>query len=137
MPKFYLFDVGVAGALKNRQILQEKGEPFGKAFEHFILLELRGHRSYCELDYDINFWRTRSGLEVDFVLGNGEVAIEVKGSDRVDNRELRPLRAFIEEFSPKRALVVCNESVERVLDQIRIMPWRQFLSELWEEQIIK
>ena len=136
-PKFYLFDVGVAGALTNRQILQEKGELFGKAFEHFILLEMRAHRSYCEMDYDINFWRTRSGLEVDFVLGNGEVAIEVKGSGRVDNRELRPLKAFMEEFSPKRALVVCNESEERVLDQIRIMPWRQFLSELWEGQIIK
>jgi predicted AAA+ superfamily ATPase len=128
--KFYLFDVGVAGALTKRHIGQEKGELFGRAFEHFIFMELAAHSSYCELDYEIGFWRTKSGLEVDFVLDGGEVAIEVKGSDRVDNRELRPLRAFVQEFSPKSALVVCNEREERVVDQIRIVPWRRFLADL-------
>jgi predicted AAA+ superfamily ATPase len=134
--KFYLFDVGVAGALTKRNVVQEKGEVFGRAFEHFVFMELTAHSSYCELDYEINFWRTKSGLEVDFVLGDGEVAIEVKGSNRVDNRELRPLKAFVEEFSPKLAIVVCNEREQRVVDQIRIMPWRQFLTELWEGRII-
>ena len=100
-------------------------------------MELRAHSSYRELDYAINFWRTKSGFEVDFVLGDGEVAIKVKDSDRVDNRELRPLKAFIEEFLPKLTLVVCNESEERVVDQVRIIPWRQFLSELWDERKIK
>jgi hypothetical protein len=33
----------------------------------------------------------RAGAEVDFVLGQGEVAIEVKGTARVDDRDLRPL----------------------------------------------
>lgn len=136
-PKFYLFDVGVAGVLTNRRIEQEKGVSFGKAFEHFICMEMTAHRSYGDLDYDINFWRTKSGLEVDFILGGGEVAIEVKGTDRLDNRELRPLKAFIQEFSPNKALVVCNEREERVIDQIRIIPWRQFLSELWAGLIIK
>ena len=136
-PKFYLFDAGVAGVLTNRRIEQEKGVSFGKAFEHFICMEMRAHRSYGDLDYDINFWRTKSGLEVAFILGGGEVAIEVKGTDRLDNRELRPLKAFIQEFSPDKALVVCNEREERVIDQIRIIPWRQFLSELWAGLIIK
>ena len=136
-PKFYLFDVGVAGVLTNRRIEQEKGVSFGKAFEHFICMEMTAHRSYGDLDYDINFWRTKSGLEVDFILGGGEVAIEVKGTDRLDNRELRPLKAFIQEFSPNKALVVCNEREERVIDQIRIIPWRQFLSELWAGLMIK
>ena len=136
-PKFYLIDVGVAGALIKRQLVQEKGELFGKAFEHFVFMELTAHSSYYELDYGINFWRTKSGLEVDFILGDGDAAIEVKGSNRVDNRELRSLKAFIEEFSPRLALVVCNEQEERVVDQIRIMPWRHFLNELWEGRIIK
>jgi predicted AAA+ superfamily ATPase len=100
-------------------------------------MELTAHSSYYELDYEINFWRTKSGLEVDFMLGDGDAAIEVKGSNRVDNRELRSLKAFIEEFSPRLALVVCNEQEERVVDQIRIMPWRHFLNELWEGRIIK
>ena len=135
-PKFYLFDVGVAGALTHRQLTHERGESFGKAFEHFILMEIRAHRSLRELDYAINFWRTKSGLEVDFILGNGEVAIEVKGTNRVDSRDLRPLMAFRDEYAPRTTLVVCNERVERIHERIRILPWRVFLRDLWEGKII-
>ncbi len=134
--KFYLFDVGVAGAITRRHIEEEKGELFGKAFEHFILMEIAAHNSYNELDYEINFWRTKSGLEVDFVLGGGEVAIEVKGTTHVKKRDLRPLTAFIEEYSPRKALVVCNEREERVHGRIRIIPYRNFLRDLWGDKII-
>ena len=135
-PKFYLFDVGVAGALTNRHLTEERGELFGKAFEHFIFMELRAHRSLSELNYPINFWRTKSGLEADFVLGGGQVAIEVKGSSRVERSELRPLSAFREEYKPRQIMVVCNERVERIHDGIRILPWRVFLRELWAGKII-
>jgi predicted AAA+ superfamily ATPase len=134
--KFYLFDVGVAGAITKRHIEEEKGELFGKAFEHFILMEIAAHNSYNELDYEINFWRTKSGLEVDFVLGGGEVAIEVKGTTHVKKRDLRPLTAFIEEYSPRKALIVCNEREERVHGRIRIIPYRKFLRDLWGDKII-
>ena len=135
--KFYLFDVGVAGAIMKRKIVEARGELFGKAFEHFVLMELVAHSSYNELDYEINFWRTKSGLEVDFVLAKGEVAIEVKGSSRVEQRDLRPMMAFAEEYAPKKALLVCNEREERIQGRIRIMPWRRFLEDLWEEKIIR
>jgi len=134
--KFYLFDVGVAGTITKRRIPELRGEQFGRAFEHFILMEVTAHSSYRELDYEINFWRTKSGLEVDFVLGSGQVALEVKGSDQVSTRDLRPIRAFIDEYSPQKAIVVCNERTERIVDQIRIMPWRIFLQELWAGDII-
>jgi len=134
--KFYLFDVGVVGILTKRKIVEEKGELFGKAFEHFVFMELAAHSSYKELDYEINFWRTKSGLEVDFVLARGEVAIEVKGTGRVDQRDLRSLVAFVEEYSPKKAVVVCNEREERLQGKIRIMPWRYFLKDLWGGEII-
>ncbi|MFQ5649462.1 MAG: ATP-binding protein [bacterium] len=136
-PKFYLFDVGVAGALVNRRLTEDKGDEFGRAFEHFVFMELTAHSSLSELSYDIQFWRTRSGLEVDFILGKGEVAVEVKGTGRVDNRDLRPLLAFIEEHAPKKALVVCNEKTERVHAGIRILPWTIFLEKLWAGEIIR
>ncbi len=135
-PKFYLFDVGVAGSITKRHLEEEKGELFGKAFEHFIFMELCAYNSYSELDYEINFWRTKSGLEVDFVLGGGEVAIEVKGAAHVEKADLRPLTAFIQEYAPRKALVVCNEREERVYEQMRIMPWRRFLRDLWAGKII-
>ena len=136
-PKFYLFDVGVAGHISKRTIEEEKGELFGHAFEHFIYLEMPAHSSYHEINYEINFWRTKSGQEVDFVLGRGEVAVEVKGTARIDKRTLRPMKSFVELYSPRLAIVVCNESRERVHGGIRIMPWRIFLQKLWQDEIIR
>jgi len=135
-PKFYLFDVGVAGAMIKRLIAEERGELFGRAFEHFIFTEIVAHSSYSELDYRINYWRTKSGLEVDFILGEGEVAVEVKGTSFVDKRDIRPLAVFQDEYKPKKALVVCNEREERMIGKIRILPWRRFLENLWGNEII-
>jgi predicted AAA+ superfamily ATPase len=74
---------------------------------------------------------------VDFVLGGGEVAVEVKGTSRVDSSDLRSLKTFVTEFSPRQALVVCNEKAERIHEKIKILPWRVFLRELWEGKIIR
>ena len=134
--KFYLIDVGVAGAITNRKIHEEKGQMFGQAFEHFILMQLLAHRSYQELDYPINFWRTKTGLEVDFILGNGEVAIEVKGTSRVDSKDMKPLRAFVEEYSPRTAIIVSNEKTRRVYGGVLVLPWKEFLDELWDGKIV-
>ncbi|MGH2571070.1 MAG: ATP-binding protein [bacterium] len=134
--KFYLFDVGVAGALTNRRVVDERGEAFGRALEHFVVMELTAHASYRELDYPIQFWRTKSGMEVDFVLGGGEVAIEVKGTDRVDPRALRPLLAFVEQYRPAKALVICNEPAERIHGPVRVLPWARFLEDLWSDRIL-
>ena len=136
-PKFYLFDVGVAGAITKRHLEETRGEQFGKAFEHFVFTELVAHASYSDLHYDINFWRTKSGLEVDLILGSGEVAIEVKGTNRVDRSALRPLKAFMTTHKPRTAMVVCNEAEERVVDGIRIIPWPAFLTALWQGEIIR
>ena len=136
-PKFYLFDVGVAGAISKRSIVEEKGELFGNAFEHFIYLEMLAHKSYHEIDYEINFWRTKSGQEIDFVLGDGEVAVEIKSTSMMDRRALRPMKTFIELYKPKQAIVVCNENEERLHSGISIMPWRIFLKKLWRDEIIR
>lgn len=130
-PKFYLFDVGVAGTLIRRQVDEARGEQFGRAFEHFIFMELHAHRSYTELEYPLRFWRTKTGLEVDFVLGDGEVAVEVKGAGQVANRDLNALAAFRDEYRPKHAILVCNEKEERAAGKLRVVPWRIFLKKLW------
>ncbi len=135
-PKFYLFDVGVAGALTRRVITEERGPNFTKAFRHLVFMELSAHSRYLELDYDIRFWRTKAGAEVDFVLGDGEIAVEVKGSDRIERRDLRGLQAFSEEHSPRLSIVVCAESEERIHDGVHIKPWRRFLRDLWSGEII-
>ena len=57
--------MGVAGAITHRRAMEERGEQLGKAFERLILTELAAHAFHSELDYEISFWRTKTGLEVD------------------------------------------------------------------------
>jgi predicted AAA+ superfamily ATPase len=131
-----MFDVGVAGYLTKRKIEEQKGSEFGKAFEHFILMEIVAFRSYTGKDFAINFWRTKTGLEVDFVLGSGETAIEIKGASRIDKRDMNGLEAFVEAYTPKRSIIVCNEKEKRAHGKIMILPWQIFLQELWAGQIL-
>jgi len=134
--KFYLFDVGVAGAITKRRIEEERGELFGKALEHFIFMELNAYRHYNEYDYEINFWRPKTGMEVDFVLNSGEIAIEVKGSSNVSKQDLKGLNAFYEIHKPRKSILVCNEKIPRVVGKVEILPVREFLVRLWEGGII-
>ena len=138
-PKFYLFDVGVAGHLMGRRVERTTGPEFGRAIEHLVLMELLAYRSYRELDVPLRFWRTKSGLECDFVLGrDGEVAIEVKASARLRPSDLRSIRAYVEEHHPQRAIVVCNErDARRTSDGIWILPWERFLEQLWSGAIVE
>ena len=106
-PKFYLFDVGIANHLQHRNINILKGEEAGSAFEHYVLTELIAYLGLNELDVPLNYWRSKSGLEVDFVLGHGKVAIETKISANIDLNDLRGLVAFCEDYQPRHALVVC------------------------------
>ena len=132
-PKFYLFDVGVAGHLAGRRVDRAAGREFGRAFEHFILMELLAWRSYGGRDDPIRYWRTKSGLECDFVLGRrGGAVIEVKGAPALRSADLRPVRAYKEEHGPGRAIVVTAEDAPRkTADGIDILPWRHFLERLW------
>ena len=130
--KFYLFDVGVANHLARRT--PKRGSPdFGRSFEHYLLMELRGYQVYRQPDLEIAFWRTAAGQEVDFVLGDMRVAIEVKAGSRVHDGDLRGLRTLAEESRVRHRLVVCLEDEPRRLaDGIEVVPWRQFLERLWD-----
>ncbi|MBI4375615.1 MAG: ATP-binding protein [Elusimicrobia bacterium] len=129
--KFYIFDVGVANYLARRQPSLGSND-FGKAFEHFILMELKAYQSYREPELPITFWRTSSGQEVDFILGDKALAIEIKGSSRVHEGDLRALSALREDGPVKKCVIVCLEKQARTLAKgIEALPWRLFLDRLW------
>ncbi len=126
--KLYFFDVGVVSALQGR--LVRAGTPeFGPAFETWLFHELVCHRDYARGE-PIQHWRSASGFEVDFVLGD-HTAIEAKAKEVVSSRDLRSLRALGEERTIKRLVCVCLEPRRRVIDGITILPWRDFLGALW------
>ena len=139
-PKFYLFDVGVTNRLMKRQIPELRGDIPGKALEHYIFMELLAYRGLNDLEFEITFWRVQSGLEVDFILGKGEIAIEVKINDNVKKSNLKGLHTFNESYSPKKSIVVNTSPHPRKLTDgkrdIDVYPWRYFLEQLWAGEII-
>lgn len=135
-PKFYFFDVGIVNHLLRRGKIVYKSEAFGNAFEHFIYQEIYAHSHYSGLDYTISYWRTASQLEIDFVLDNHQIALEVKASDRINDKHLRGLKAFMEEYKVKQAIVICTEPLARLHNGIHILPWQVFLQKLWTGQLI-
>lgn len=135
-PKFYYFDVGIANYLLKRGKILPGGESFGHAFEHFLFHEIYSHSNYSELKYPISYWRTTSQIEVDFILGDHEVAVEVKSTDMAQSRHLRGLKSFAEEYQVKKQILVTNDPVPRKSGDIMIMPWQYFLDQLWDGGII-
>ena len=128
--KFYLFDVGVSNYLARRTPRAGTSE-FGKAFEQYLLMELKAYQAYVNPELDIHYWRTSTGLEVDFILGDMQVAFEVKAG-RVHEGDLAGLKALLSEYGIKRAMIVSMENQRRRLqDFVEVLPWREFLAELW------
>ena len=133
--KFYFFDVGVANFLRGVGVLHRNSSEYGIAFEHFIAMELRSYVSYRRLRLELTYWRTQSGVEVDFLVGSAS-AIEVKASARVSGRDLRGLRALADEGSTAvRFLVSFDELDRRTDDGIRLLHWRTFLTNLWTDAL--
>ena len=134
--KFYLFDVGVTNYLARRRPAMGTPE-FGNAFEQLILMELKAYRAYRDPELEITFWRTSSGVEVDFILGSMDVAIEVKAKRRISSRDLSPLRSLAKEQHVGNAIVVSLENEPRTLsDGITVLPWRVFLDQMWGGEVV-
>jgi len=105
---------------------------YGEAFETFIMHELVSWRDYRSGDA-VSYWRSASGYEVDFILGD-HTAIEVKAKENVSPDDLRSLRAIAEENKLKRCLCVSLEPRPRRIGGITILPYREFLENLWSGQ---
>jgi predicted AAA+ superfamily ATPase len=129
--KYYFFDVGVVAALQGRQF--RPGTPeFGEAFETVLMHELVSYRDYISGE-SLSYWRSTSGFEVDFILGD-HTALEVKAKENVSAHDLKSLRALAEEKKLKRYLCVSLGPRRRNLENITILPLREFLEALWNRE---
>ncbi|MBI1953825.1 MAG: ATP-binding protein [Candidatus Omnitrophica bacterium] len=126
--KYYFFDVGVAAALQGREF--RLGTPeFGEAFETYLMHELASYRDY-QVEEPLSFWRSASGFEVDFVIGD-HTAVEVKAKRNVSANDVKSLRALAEEKKLKRHLCVSLETRPRKMGEVTILPFQEFLEALW------
>ncbi|CAO5683010.1 MAG: hypothetical protein HEEMFOPI_01861 [Holosporales bacterium] len=137
-PKFYLFDTGVSSYLKRFRFKEMVGFEAGKAFEHYIYLELKAYLLLNKKRDDITYWRTKDGVEVDFIVQDH--AFEVKIADSIQDRHLKNLVIFGTEF--KHTLnVIAFEPYKRIIQKngsiITIWPVEEFLKELWNGHFIR
>ncbi len=132
-PKFYFSDVGVVNRLARRGVLVPGSELYGKAFENWVFHELSAFASYRGFEGGLSYWRLASGIEVDFVLGDLQVAIEAKSSERVTSDHLQGLRSLAADHPrASRRIVVCREPrARRTDDGIEILPAASFAERLW------
>jgi len=131
-PKFYLFDAGVFRSLRPRGPLDRPSEIGGAALEGLVAQHLRAWIAYSPGDTKLFFWRTRSGVEVDFVVYGdlGFMAIEVQNSPTIRSNDLRPLRTFMEDYPEAKPLLLYRGSEELMIDGIRCLPVERFLRDL-------
>ena len=131
--KFYFSDVGVVNCLAKRGKLVPGSELFGKAFENWVFHELCAHRAYSDLGYDLSYWRLASGIEVDFIVGDMEIAIEAKASPKITSDYLRNLREIIKDHPKlkRRIVVSLEERPRKTEDGIEILPYSVFTEALW------
>ncbi|MBP6365496.1 MAG: ATP-binding protein, partial [Bacteroidales bacterium] len=134
-PKFYYFDVGIVNFLLRRRSLLPGSAEFGHAFEHLIMQELIAYIGYSESQHSLSYWRTTSGYEVDAVIGNANVAIEIKSTEEVHSHHTRGLKAFSEEFPNSRLIIVSMDKYPRRMNEIDVIPAQHFLKMLWNGEL--
>ena len=135
-PKFYYFDAGVFRSLRPRGPLDRPEELDGAALEGLVAQHLRAWIAYSTGDFELSYWRTRSGVEVDFVVygEDGFWALEVKNSTRVRPEDLRALQAFKADYPECKPLLLYRGSDRLMVRDVLCLPVEDFLCRLTPDQ---
>lgn len=128
-PKFYFFDPGVYRSLRPSGPLDRPEEMEGALLEGLVAQHLAAWNSYKEADNKLFYWRTHSGLEVDFIVYGKEVfwAVEVKNTSRVRPEDLRPLKKFKEYYPGCKAFLLYRGGERLKKGDVLCIPCGEFL----------
>jgi len=134
-PKFYFFDPGVSRALAGTLNVElvPKTYAFGRAFEHLVILEIVRLSCYGRNDYRFSYLRTKDGAEIDLIIerpGNKTALVEIKSTERVDERDVRDLSRFLPAFPHAQALCLSRDEVRKRIGDVLAVHWQDGLSEL-------
>lgn len=103
--KFYFNDTGLRNFLINNFSVLDFRPDNGALFENAVFCQLYKNLGINE---ELHFWRTQAGAEVDFIKTSGLdlLPIEVKYGKISKTELFSPLKNFIENYHPKKGLVV-------------------------------
>ena len=127
--KFYFFDAGVYRALRPKGALDRTEEIDGVALEGLVNQHLRAWLDYSGERNALYFWRTRAGVEVDFVVYTPTdfVAIEVKNTAKIRRDDIAGLKAFRQDYPECRTLLLYRGNRQTVVDGVLAVPVERFL----------
>jgi predicted AAA+ superfamily ATPase len=134
-PKFYYFDVGLANYLMGRHHLRRGSDDYGHAFEHLVMQEIIAYRGYYRRREKISYWHTYNHQEVHAIIGDAEVAIEIKSSEEVKTRHKAGLKAFKDEHPDCRLILVSLDPITRPSGEIELIYVTDFFKMLWDGEI--
>jgi predicted AAA+ superfamily ATPase len=135
-PKFYFFDTGVKRALQRRLTvpLQDRTSEYGEAFESWFLTECHRLNHYLELDYAFSYLRTKDDVEVDLVIdrpGQALVLVEIKSAAVVDERHIRNLVRFQDDFPDAELICAARVPQAQKMGRVLVLPWQEALDRLF------
>lgn len=134
--KYYFFDFGIVRRMRRYKSIPPKSEILGLAFESYIFHEIK---TFCDYNakLDLHYWRSQNKDEVDFIIDN-RVAVEVKSSALVQEKQLTSLRRLKEEKLLEKYIVVSLDEHPRrpsIDPDIQIVPWKLFIEQLWNNEV--
>ncbi len=131
-PKFYLFDAGVYHAIRPKSLLDHPEEIDGAALEGLVLQHLRAWNDYSTQKATIGYWRTRSGVEVDFIVTDAQNvwAIKVKNSKRISPHDTKALEFFLRDYPMAKALLLYRGTERVRIQNVVCIPCEDFLLQL-------
>ncbi len=131
-PKFYFFDTGVFYSIRPKGPFDKPEEISGAALEGLVVQHLIAWNSYNNNSFNLYFWRTRKGVEIDFILygEEGIFAIEVKNNNRVRSNDLKALTTFQNDYPQCKTLLLYRGTEKLIINNIRCYPCDVFFKEL-------
>jgi predicted AAA+ superfamily ATPase len=131
-PKFYLFDAGVYNNFRPLGVLDDPLMIKGAALEGLIAQHLRAWIDFQEEEYKLYFWRTRSGLEIDFIIYGKDyfLAIEVKNNSHISSKDIKGLKAFKKDYPECRPILLFRGKEKIIHQGIECIPIEEFLPNL-------
>lgn len=133
-PKFYYFDTGIFQHLRPKGPLDTPEEIVGPAFETLFLQHLRAIIDYYNIDLSIYFWRTTTGLEIDFILygEKGLFAFELKSKKYIERKDFSTLHAFKKDYPIATCYLIYGGDHAEKHGEITALPLQQALFKLPE-----
>ena len=131
-PKFFFFDAGVYRAIRPKGPLDSPEEIDGSALETLVFQELRAVNDLFRLKFELYYWHTSTGHEVDFILygKNGLIAIEVKRAAKIRTKDLRGLKLFAHDYPQATLFLFYGGDKEIFVDNINLIPTGKALTTL-------